>query len=126
MNHSLNCKNFGNYAGQCKICKEIYVGQTKNSFNIRWNQHRSTWNKMQKQKSANNEIGEFNDEAALFLHYTKYHSECLNNLNLAEAYFVFFLEQPSFDYLDISETFWINKVRAKINVMNTFDSIVKF
>ena len=126
LSNNLNCKSFGIYAGQCKKCNDIYVGQTKNSFNTRWNQHRSIWNKMQKQRGNEIEIGELKDEAALFVHYIKKHSDCLHGLKLSEAYNVFFLEQPTFEFLDISETFWINKLRAKINIMNTFDAIVKF
>ena len=34
----LNCKSYVINSAQCSICKEIYVGQTKNSINIRWNQ----------------------------------------------------------------------------------------
>ena len=33
----LDCKSYAIYSAQCSICKEIYVGQTKNSINIRWN-----------------------------------------------------------------------------------------
>ena len=35
---NLNCKSYGIYSAQYSICKKIYVGQTKNSINIRWNQ----------------------------------------------------------------------------------------
>ena len=40
----LTCKNYGNYVSECKFCKMQYVGQTKNKFSTRWNNHHSFWN----------------------------------------------------------------------------------
>ena len=84
--YKLNCKNFGVYAGQCVKCGDIYVGQTKNRFNTRWNHHRTVWRKMQ-DRGVTTETG---DEAALYLHYAKCHPDATNNLALSGAYRVFF------------------------------------
>ena len=45
---NLNCKSYGIYSAQYSICKKIYVGQTKNSFSLRWNANRNNWKKIQK------------------------------------------------------------------------------
>ena len=74
-------------------------------------------------RGVTNETG---DEAALYLHYVKCHPDATNNLALSGAYRVFFLENPLMEFLDVSETFWVSKLRAKINKIRTFDSIVKF
>ena len=37
----LTCKNYGVYMAECKFYKMQYVGQTKNKFSTRWNNHRS-------------------------------------------------------------------------------------
>ena len=37
----LNCKNYGIYSAQCLKYKDIYVGQTKNGFDLRWNSHQT-------------------------------------------------------------------------------------
>ena len=37
----LTCDNYGIYAAQCKLCHQIYVGQTKNKFSVRWTNHRT-------------------------------------------------------------------------------------
>ena len=40
----LNYKNYGIYSAQCSKCKEIYVDQTKKSFDVRWYADRNNWN----------------------------------------------------------------------------------
>ena len=42
---NLNCKSSGIYVALCTNCDSNYVGQTKNSFSIRWSAHRAIWNK---------------------------------------------------------------------------------
>ena len=37
--------SYGIYVTECKFCKMQYVGQTKNKFSTRWNNHCSFWNK---------------------------------------------------------------------------------
>ena len=51
----LNCKSYDIYSAWCSICKEIYVGQTKNSFNVISNAHRNNWKIFQRNF---NSIGE--------------------------------------------------------------------
>ena len=36
MQQKMNCKDYGLYAATCNICKQIYKGQTINSFTKRW------------------------------------------------------------------------------------------
>ena len=65
----LNCKSYGIYSAQCTICKKIYVGQTKNNFNVRWNAHRNNWKKFQR----NFNLICKGDESALFKQYFENH-----------------------------------------------------
>lgn len=117
-NDNLNCRSFGIYAGQCKLCKEVYVGQTMNSFNTRWNQHRYKWNQLQ--VSGLDQLNK-SDDQALYAHYKKHHlAETRNNLELSEAFGVIFLEKPSVNNLDVAENFWIGRTSASINIQRTF------
>ena len=116
----LNCKNYGIYAGQCVICQEIYVGQTKNAFHLRWNMHRSVWRKMHKSWEPGKTIDDSSDEQSLFAHYIKEHPNNIITLQFSEAFKVFFLEKPILEKLDLSESFWITKLNAKMNLMKTF------
>ena len=116
----LNCKSFGIYAGQCKLCDAIYVGQTKNEFRVRWNNHRSTWRRLARSKTTNVKEDDLNDEKALFLHYAKHHPDEIQKRDFSETFWVFFLESPNFYQLDVAESFWISKLNADINIMKTF------
>ena len=107
---NLNCKNYGIYAAQCKLCKEHYVGQTINTFSKRWTAHHSIWNKF--------EIAKNNDKAALLTHFSKFHQNFLNSKpNIANCFDVIFLEQPKNTItLDWLEDKWYNKLNATINI----------
>ena len=132
LNQQLNCKDYGIYGGQCKICREVYVGQSRNKFSERWNSHRYNWNLMtnntktdkitedtKNNKSIKN--WEQKDKQALFIHYKKFHKNILENgLSLSDAYNVFFIEKPNYDKLDLQENYWIGKFNAKINIAKTF------
>ena len=111
----LNCKSYGIYSAQCTICKEIYVGQTKNSFNVRWNAHRNSWKKFQR----NSDLVGKGDESALFKHYFEKHHNVIENIRLDNAYKIMFLEQPEFKNLDYKESLWIKSLNAKINLNKT-------
>ena len=113
-------------AGQCTTCNEIYVGQTKNGFNTRWNHHRSMWAKMQNRRRTGGTFNTKGDEGALFFHYIEFHSDIANEISFSDSYKVFFIEQPSMDFLDVAETFWMNKLEAKINIIKPFGAIIKF
>ena len=117
LKQKLYCSNFGIYGAQCKICKHIYIGQTKNKFSTRWSGHRSFWNNICKEKR----ITENNDNAALFSHYQTEHEEILNtDKNFANCYDVIFLEQPNSPHnLDFLESKWISKLNAQINISKT-------
>ena len=117
--HHLNCKDFGIYAGQCIICKEFYVGQTKNSFATRWNSHRTVWNRLI--QIGIKPTDKIKDDHALFRHYQSRHSNILDKKpTLAEAFRVIFLERPILEHLDVAENFWISKLQATINIIKTF------
>ena len=113
----LNCKDYGIYAGQCVVCKHLYVGQTVTSFNIRWNKHRDAWRKGIKGSVIKNSA---NDEQALYTHYSKFHQNKLKNLKFWDAYQVIFIEKPSPENIDVAESYWINKLNAKINIIKSF------
>jgi len=105
----LNCKNYGIYAAQCLKCNEFYVGQTKNSFNTRWNTHRTNWKKFQRKFNVNDK----SEESALFKHYYVNHKNNLENLTSKKAYNVIFIEEPSFRSLDYKENNLDKKVGSK-------------
>ena len=75
---NLNCSNFGIYAAQCTICNQLYIGQIKNKFSVRWF------------SECNN-----TDQAALLKHYHNYHySTHANKPKISDCYNVIFLEEP--------------------------------
>ena len=136
LSQELNCKDYGIYGARCKICGDIYVGQTKTNFSKRWTSHRHNWNLMTKNATTNNtrlkdkennnnkktaNNWEPKDKQALFIHYTKFHKNVIvKELNLSEAYEVFFIEKPNYEKLDLQENYWIGKLNAKINICKTF------
>ena len=64
---TVNCKDYGIYAGCCKNCDNHYVGQTMTSFSQRWTKHRVLRNKFC--------YSENNDNSALLRHYDKHHKK---------------------------------------------------
>ena len=88
LKNRLNCKNYGIYGAECKLCNELYIGQTKNRFSTRWNSHRSKWKILCKLKLIDKQENNRNsDEAALWCHYRKFHKNIiLENLDLADAF----------------------------------------
>ena len=120
LKNKLSCKNYGIYGAQCKICKELYIGQTKNKFSTRWNTHRKKWNDLINSRSYNMDNNNKNrDEAALVHHYKKYHQKEVKKLKIWDAFGVFFIEQPQYHSLNIRESFWISELCAKINIAKT-------
>ena len=113
LKQNLTCSNFGIYAAQCKICKNIYVGQTINAFSTRWSGHRTIWNSKIIEKHS--------DRAALLIHYHKEHKQVINSHPVISSCFdVIFLEEPKdFRKLDFLESDWINRLYAQINITKT-------
>ena len=73
------------------------------------------------QKEKTNKTFELKDEQALFTHYVKNHSEeTKKNLKLSDAYEIIFIEEPQYKNLDITENYWIGKLRSKINIARTY------
>ena len=66
LKYHLTCANYGIYAAQCRICKQFYVGQSKNKFSTRWNAHRNKWKNLCNRKEA---IKEGKDEAVFPIPY---------------------------------------------------------
>ena len=115
----LNCRNYGIYQANCRICMKSYVGQTKTTFTKRWTQHRSKWKQLNDNEGGMQ--GGWNDEQALYGHFVNFHRDKLKkNFGLEDAYTVKFLEQPRYDKLDIQENYWIGKIKAEINISRTF------
>ena len=113
LKQNLTCSNFGIYATQCKICKNIYVGQTKNAFFTRWFGHHRIWNSKIIEKHS--------DKAALLIHYHTEHNNVINSHPVISSCFdVIFLEEPKdFSKLDFLESDWINRLYAQINITKT-------
>ena len=115
-NNHLNCKNYGIYAGICRICNKVYVGQTKNPFKDRFSGHRSTW-KLFYERHLNGipSTEPLKDEQSLFHHYVTDHNDVLMEkkkrglrLELSEAFGVVFVEQPNKNDLNLRENYWIS------------------
>ena len=118
----LNCRSYGVYAAKCNYCEDYYVGQTVNKFSVRWNGHRRVWNELSKQNEGQHhdeDAGTQKDEQALYIHYRKNHPNVLRGLRLDQAYQVIFVESPPKHDLDVTESFWINKLQADINIAKT-------
>ena len=102
----LTCANYGIYVATCKLCGEQYVGQTSNKFSKRWNSHRSSWDTV----NLSND-----QEQVPLLHHVVHEHKIEKKPKISECFIVTFVEQPSYDYLDICEDKWLNKISASIN-----------
>ena len=102
----LTCTNYSIYVVTCKLCREQYVGQTSNKFSKRWNSHRSSWNAV----NLSND-----QEQVSLLHHVVHEHKIEKTPKISECFIVMFLEQPSYDYLDICEDKRLNKISASIN-----------
>ena len=90
LNQNLNCMNFRIDAAQCRKCTEIYVGQTKNGFSVRWTSHRNFW----KSNIINNSHP---DQAALLKHFLNHHTAFMQeqtNPLISDCFVVIFLQEP--------------------------------
>ena len=118
LNQSFNRRNYGIYAANCVNCNAQYLGQTKDKFSVRWNNHRHTWEKF--------DISTQNDSTALLQHYKSNHNLLLaRRPSLPQCFSVIFFEEPSFDMLDIREDKWFYKLGASINLQIMILSAVK-
>ena len=114
MKQNITCSNYGIYAAQCKICQNVYVGQTINHFSTRWSRHRVFWNN-------NSAKGQHNDVASLLIHCQSCHAELINSLqDISDCFEVIFLKEPRDQKkIDVLENIWINKLDAEININET-------
>ena len=106
---NLNCKNYGIYVAQCKICQKQYVAQTKNTFSTRWNTHRAVWKKF--------DLSDNNDKSALLRHNANCHTQNFNTKpTISDCFSVIFVEEPKLSHLDWCEDKWYNELEADINI----------
>ena len=97
------CDNYGIYAVQCKLCHQIYIGQTKNKFSIRSTNHRTFW--------KNNNTQNHTDKAALLLHFHNHHKNFISSHpDISECYHVIFCRN-----LDITITLILAKANGSKN-----------
>jgi len=81
-------------------------GKTSNKFSKRWNSHRS----------SRNTVNLSNDQEQVpLLHHVVHEHKILKKPKTSESFIVTFVEQPSYDYLDICEHKCLNKTSASIN-----------
>ena len=113
---NLNCSNFGIYAAQCTICNQLYrtLARPKTNFLLD-GRHTGFF--------CNNKFLEYNntDQAALLTHYHNYHySTHVNKPKISDCFYVIFLEEPqNTNTLNVCESRWIRKLKAKINMNQT-------
>ena len=109
--YELNCGDYGIYAARCKICQEVYVGQTCTSFSTRWTGHRSTWAKFNFKDDGRN------DKTALCRHYAKLHCKVFKRKPaISDCFEVFFVDKPPRHKLDVFEAKWLKLLNATINI----------
>jgi len=77
--------------------------RTSNKFSKRWNSHRSSWNTV----NLSND-----QEQVPLLHHVVHEHKIEKKPKISEYFIVMFVEQPSYDYLDICEDKWLNKISA--------------
>ena len=87
--------------------------KTKNKFSIRWTNH-STFREI-------NNTQNHTDKAALLPHFHNHHKNfIISHPDISECYHVIFLQEPGYYHnLDISESKWITKLKATININRT-------
>jgi len=83
-----------------------------NKISKRWSSHRCNWNRPDCEIDKNDK-----DKVALSRHYSVFHGN-LNKPAIHEAYTVTYVEQPSFQSLNISKDKWYHKLNAQINIQN--------
>jgi len=94
LKHVLTCANYGIYVAACKLCGEQYDGQTSNKFSKCWNSHRSSWDTF----NLSND-----QEQVPLLHHVVQEHKIENKPKISECFIVTFVEQPSYEYVDICE-----------------------
>ena len=106
---TLDCSNYGIYVATCRLCHKQYVGQTINKFSKRWCHHRFIWNQFK--------YDNIDDKAALLHHYHTFHRLTLQTKpDIADCFFVTFVDQPPKHLLSIYENIWLDKLNATINI----------
>ena len=105
---SYKCQNFSGFGHSHKIMQmwhalDFYVGQTSNKFSKRWNSHRSSWNVVN--------LSDDQEQVPLLQHVVHEH-KIEKKPKISECFIVTFVEQPSYDYLDICEDTCLNKISA--------------
>ena len=99
---TLNCKNYGIYTVKCFNYNEFYVGQTKNSFNTRWNAHSINWELFQRQCN----LKDTSEGSVLFKHYFVNKRNSLENLWIKKHKCDIYWKRD-FKILDNKASLWI-------------------
>ena len=73
------------------------------------------------QSVPNNAKKQHNDRASLLIHFQTWHQKLMNSLpDISDCFEVTFLREPrNQQKLDVSESMWINKLVAEININKT-------
>ena len=109
LKQTLDCSNYGIYVATCRLCHKQYIGQTINKFSKRWCHHRFIWNQFK--------YDNIDDRAALLHHYHTFHRLILQTKpDIADCFFVTFVDQPPKHFLSIYENIWLDKLNATINI----------
>ena len=109
LKQTLDYSNHGIYVTTCRLCHKQYIGQTITKFSKRWCHHRFIWN----QFKYNN----IDDKAALLHHYHTFHRLTLQTKpDIADCFFVTFVDQPPKHLLSIYENIWLDKLNVTINI----------
>ena len=91
-----DCSNYGIYGATCRLCHKQYIGQTINKFSKSWSHHRFIWNQFK--------YDNIDDKAALLHHYHTFHRLTLQTKpDIADCFFVTFVDQPPKHLLSIYE-----------------------
>ena len=101
LKQTLNCSNYGIYVATCRLRHKQYIGQTINKYLKRWCHHKFIWNQF---KHYN-----IDDKAALLHHYHTFHRLTLQTKpDIADCFFVTFVDQPPKHLLSIYENIWLD------------------
>ena len=109
LKQTLDCSNYDIYVATCRLCHNQYIGQTINKFSKRWCHHRFIGNQFK--------YDNIDDKAALLHRYhTFYRLTLQTKPDIADCFFVTFVDQPPKHLLSIYENIWLDKLNATINI----------
>ena len=109
LKQTLDCSNYVIYVATCRLCHKQYIGQTINKFLKRWCHNRFIWNQFK--------YDNIDDNTALLHHYHTFHRLTLQTKpDIADCFFVTFVDQPPKQLLSIYKNIWLDKFNATIDI----------